>query len=272
MTTIAADHPMPPAFRFKQSLAHNPTMLGPRFANITPILRAPVFLLETGVRPCNADLISPATIKTPYPSIVLQMSPFDAENGEVYVFTILDSRTAKIPGLVPENILSVLACSFQANGRPQVLDVVVDIDLDTLEMTYFPLLDPPDRVEPDEETTHSCSMVACFTLSALYAMTNQLLNYRTSGVRQQHRDRQLAERKLGNWGWTYRLLKLDPVKHAATAQAPGLGGSHASPRWHERRGHWRHLKDGKEVWVRHCEVGLPGRGGALHDYLVAGPG
>jgi hypothetical protein len=182
MTTIAADHPMPPAFRFKQSLAHNPTMLGPRFANITPILRAPVFLLETGVRPCNADLISPATIKTPYPSIVLQMSPFDAENGEVYVFTILDSRTAKIPGLVPENILSVLACSFQANGRPQVLDA------------------------------------------------------------------------------------------ADAAPAPGLGGSHASPRWHERRGHWRHLKDGKEVWVRHCEVGLPGRGGALHDYLVAGPG
>lgn len=33
-----------------------------------------------------------------------------------------------------------------------------------------------------------------------------------------------------------------------------LGGHHASPVSHERRGHYRHLKSGKVVWVRECTV------------------
>ena len=62
------------------------------------------------------------------------------------------------------------------------------------------------------------------------------------------------------------------------------GGTHASPRWHVRRGHWRQLADGRRVFVRACEVGDPERGGVMqglhrretarHDRLhpVAGAG
>ena len=35
----------------------------------------------------------------------------------------------------------------------------------------------------------------------------------------------------------------------------GLVGTHASPRRHERRGHWRTCANGKRVWVRNCTVG-----------------
>jgi hypothetical protein len=45
------------------------------------------------------------------------------------------------------------------------------------------------------------------------------------------------------------------------------GGTHASPRLHDRRGHWRTMKkSGKRVWVRDCKVGDPSKGVVFHDY------
>jgi len=47
------------------------------------------------------------------------------------------------------------------------------------------------------------------------------------------------------------------------------GGTHASPRWHERRGYWRTMKkSGKRVWVRACEVGTKSNGMVYKDYQV----
>lgn len=46
------------------------------------------------------------------------------------------------------------------------------------------------------------------------------------------------------------------------------GGTHASPRLHERRGHWRNLSDGRKVWVRDCLVGNPDLGVVEKDYRV----
>lgn len=50
---------------------------------------------------------------------------------------------------------------------------------------------------------------------------------------------------------------------------PAAGGTHASPRLHERRGHWRRLHNGDSVWVRSCLVGDPDRGVVEHDYRVS---
>lgn len=44
-------------------------------------------------------------------------------------------------------------------------------------------------------------------------------------------------------------------------------GTHASPRAHDRRGHWRTLKN-KKVWVKSCKVGKPSNGVVFHDYKV----
>ena len=46
------------------------------------------------------------------------------------------------------------------------------------------------------------------------------------------------------------------------------GGTHASPRLHDRRGHSRRLPDGRIVWVRPCKVGDASRGVVFHDYQV----
>jgi len=51
-------------------------------------------------------------------------------------------------------------------------------------------------------------------------------------------------------------------------KTPPQGGTHASPRLHDRRGHWRKMKSGKTVWVRECKVGDPSRGVVWHDYVI----
>lgn len=47
-----------------------------------------------------------------------------------------------------------------------------------------------------------------------------------------------------------------------------MGGSHATPRLHVRRGHIRHLPSGKLTWVRQCLVGNPDRGVVEKHYEI----
>jgi len=46
------------------------------------------------------------------------------------------------------------------------------------------------------------------------------------------------------------------------------GGTHASPRRHQRRGHWRRHPNGSRIWVKDCWVGDASRGTIFKDYEV----
>lgn len=74
--------------------------------------------------------------------------------------------------------------------------------------------------------------------------------------------------KAGVRGWTWHQITIDLGR--ARARQQSLGGTHATPRWHIRRGHWRQLADGRRVFVRQCQVGDPARGGVIKDYIVKG--
>lgn len=58
--------------------------------------------------------------------------------------------------------------------------------------------------------------------------------------------------------------KIIEIKRSVTADS--LGGTHATPRGHTRRGHPRKLRSGKTVWVRECMVGDFNKGCVFHDY------
>ena len=65
--------------------------------------------------------------------------------------------------------------------------------------------------------------------------------------------------------WEYHEVELSSL--------PGYiyipkGGTHASPRWHMRGGHWRNYKSGKRVWVEQMEVGDKSKGVIVKDYVV----
>lgn len=66
--------------------------------------------------------------------------------------------------------------------------------------------------------------------------------------------------------YDWNTIVIEPPQPKALPQ----GGTHASPRWHERRGHWRNIKNNKRVWVRNCQVGDRAKGAIFHDYVVKG--
>jgi hypothetical protein len=72
--------------------------------------------------------------------------------------------------------------------------------------------------------------------------------------------------KHGVRGWTYRIAEIDTTRIAAALAL--RGGTHAPPRWHVRRGHWRTVSNGQRVFVRECEVGDQARGGVVKDYRI----
>jgi hypothetical protein len=61
----------------------------------------------------------------------------------------------------------------------------------------------------------------------------------------------------------YKILEVTPQ----SAKIPHMGGSHASPRIHLRRGHIRRLPE-KQVWVQPCVVGEKKNGVIMKDYKI----
>ena len=75
--------------------------------------------------------------------------------------------------------------------------------------------------------------------------------------------RKLAKGKQPSFVWRTVTIK---ARNETSPSEPT--GTHASPRAHERRGHWRTLPKGR-VWVKPCRVGDFKRDGlVLHDYKV----
>lgn len=65
-----------------------------------------------------------------------------------------------------------------------------------------------------------------------------------------------------SFDWT--TVEIGPKQEKAEPQ----GGTHASPRLHDRRGHWRKHPSGKQVWVKPCKVGDSTLGVVFHDYKI----
>lgn len=70
---------------------------------------------------------------------------------------------------------------------------------------------------------------------------------------------------------TVKYTKVD-LSAPVVSMRVNLGGTHASPRWHMRRGHWRTYKSGKRVWVEQMEVGDKSKGVIVKDYVINSQG
>jgi hypothetical protein len=64
--------------------------------------------------------------------------------------------------------------------------------------------------------------------------------------------------------FSWNTVKIKPPKPKQEHQ----GGTHATPRLHDRRGHLRRLANGKTCWVRACKVGDASKGVVFKDYEV----
>lgn len=62
----------------------------------------------------------------------------------------------------------------------------------------------------------------------------------------------------------WHTVNIEPPK----AKNEPQGGTHASPRRHQARGHWRTYKSGKRGWVRECWKGDASKGSVFKDYKL----
>ena len=74
--------------------------------------------------------------------------------------------------------------------------------------------------------------------------------------------RKIQQGKLPIYDW--HTVVIEPSKTKQEHQ----GGTHASPRRHQARGHWRTYKSGKRGWVSECWRGDASKGTVFKDYVV----
>lgn len=90
------------------------------------------------------------------------------------------------------------------------------------------------------------------------------VGYRAAVKRNSILNRQRAAKGKPPIAYDWHTVTIAPP----TPKAEPQGGHHASPRQHDRRGHFRTLRSGKRVFVRQCVVGKANHGAVFKDYKV----
>jgi len=110
-------------------------------------------------------------------------------------------------------------------------------------------------IDPQDQSM-MCAIVAMF-----YASLDMPVEAYVPTVKDTFTNRRkIKEGKLPFYDWNTVLI--EPPK----PQAESRGGTHASPRRHQARGHWRTYKSGKRGWVKECWRGDASKGTVFKDY------
>lgn len=165
-------------------------------------------------------------------------------------------------------------CGSNSDGNPSIFMVVHYRDgtvvcpaVGTVHCKK-PVFACSSRVPDDRKdfVIDQATAYAVFTGQVMWCLTHGgVRTYTPSAVRRQkrmaHRKRTKANKVL-----EYKVLKLDLSN--PPPEASDCGGTHASPRLHLRRGHWRKYKSGIERWIKPTWVGDKDLGVIHKDYEV----
>lgn len=116
------------------------------------------------------------------------------------------------------------------------------------------------RLDVGKETVDHIAQVMWLVLRAYYVAANTLVGGRHVGATSNKRRVKKGKTLLFEW----RTVTIAPK----ALPNPPKGGTHASPRHHDRRGHWSVSKLGKRYWRRATKVGNPANGVVFHDYQI----
>lgn len=162
---------------------------------------------------------------------------------------------------------SKAACWIQA-GEHSVAMSYLMIDPGQRAMFSIPIIltevDGELRYEAKGGDGKAAARVLCLVAKRLHQPP---VAYRPEriGTAAQQRKRE-SKGKTPLFTWHTVTIAATPDVAVAT---PNVAGTHASPRAHDRRGHWRTYKaTGKRVWVRDCKVGNPADGFVFKDYRI----
>ncbi len=253
MSHTAPPHPVPYAHSLKRHvLQHAPRLwCAPQLARM---LAAPIYFFPDAEK-FDSDALGQL-------SLALLNTPFQLPHASV-VFEVIVAGTA--------NDRCVTYCEAHDGHIDVFLFRYIAREAgwtDTLLLTRFPKGDKPEIVVNTRAIVDAEVPIYVEALAAVLGRSLALLSLSCPMQPRilDHAHRTKAARG-SKEGWSYRLADIDPS--LVSAAAARLVGTHASPRWHIRRGHFRQLPDGRRIFVRECEVGDIARGGVIKDYRVA---
>lgn len=151
-------------------------------------------------------------------------------------------------------VLSAWRC---VPDRPPVKSPLLVYAVSDNRILYGPA-DEDERIDEKE-----AQMILGFASAWLGSMSRTAQAYIPSVRPTFTNRRKIAAGKAPIYDW--KTVVIEPVQ----AARPPQGGTHASPRLHDRRGHLRRLRSGKNVWVRACTVGDASKGAVFKDYQIA---
>lgn len=158
-------------------------------------------------------------------------------------------------GMDPEEGIVLSVYKGPAGQMPRQIPLLV-YALDDGLIRYAPL-DEGDTI-PEQDAQMVLAMVANW-----YRLLSQRCGSYKPVVRDSFTNRRkIAQGKIPAYDWT--TVVIEPSRPRSESQ----GGTHASPRQHDRRGHLRRLRSGRNVWVKPCKVGDASRGVVWHDYVI----
>lgn len=160
-----------------------------------------------------------------------------------------------VSGSDPENgiVLSVWRCP--AGSRPIASPLMV-YSVDEGKIRY-------NTVDEEEKISERDAHMILGFVSAWYgSMAKDAKSYKPVARNTFTNIRKSKQGKLPTYDW--KTIYIEPT----ALRLESKGGTHASPRLHDRRGHLRRLKNGKNVWVRSCKVGRANLGSIFHDYAI----
>jgi hypothetical protein len=121
---------------------------------------------------------------------------------------------------------------------------------------------------PTEQEDQISEEDAKFVLGVLikwyYSMMSEKTAYQPTIKPTFTNRRKIAEGKPPSYVWNTVVID------GRTIKCEHRGGTHASPRLHDRRGHLRRLPNGKNCWVKPCKVGDASKGVVFKDYQIQG--
>jgi len=136
-----------------------------------------------------------------------------------------------------------------------------------LPLLVYALDDGAIKYGPAEEgdtISEADANVVLAVVGNWYRLLAQGMSSHMPSVRQTFTNRRkIAQGKTPTYDWT--TVYIEPVRERSECK----GGTHASPRLHDRRGHLRRLRSGRNVWVKPCKVGDASKGIVWHDYAIS---
>lgn len=160
-----------------------------------------------------------------------------------------------VVGTDPEEGIMVSIHKGAHGEMPRALPLMVYL-MDGDQLRYGPVED--DKPVQQDEAELMLALVACWYQSLAQGTEAYFPTMRDTFTNR----RKIKQGKTPLYEW--RTVVIGPAKPRSESKV----GTHASPRQHDRRGHLRRLRNGKNTWVRPCKVGDASRGTVWHDYEV----